>query len=220
MIAKDLITTNILPLLPNDTVQQALNILSFYHLRELPVVQNGNFVGLVSVDDLLHLHQELPVSGFIRSEQNLQKVSIGPYEHLYGIIHKMGDHKLSCLPVCDLENRFLGLIIQEDVLKAFAEMASVAEPGSILMLDVEPNYSLSEIAKTVEAEDATILSTFVTTREKGKLTLTIKINKQDAQAVIAALEHLGYKVSGSYDEAEYTELLQERYDHLMSYLDV
>ena len=53
MIAKDLITDEIPPLTHADTGEVALRWMDEFKVSHLPVLKNGNFVGLISESDIL-----------------------------------------------------------------------------------------------------------------------------------------------------------------------
>ncbi|MCB0586459.1 MAG: CBS domain-containing protein, partial [Phaeodactylibacter sp.] len=62
---------------------------------------------------------------------------------------------------------------------------------------------------------------FITTNlESTRVDITIKINRQNIQTIIATFERFDYDIKASFNEADYVGSLQERYDALMSYLNV
>jgi len=83
------------------------------------------------------------------------------------------------------------------------------------------DYSLVEIARIVESENAQILSSFITTNKDAFLMdVTIKVNRPDIHGIIATFERFNYKIKASFMEAQFTDTLRERYDLLMAYLSV
>ena len=64
--------------------------------------------------------------------------------------------------------------------------------------------------------------TFVTSNpeDSSLVEVTLKINRQDIHNILSAFDRFGYEVKASFNEEEYLESLQERYDALMSYLNV
>jgi signal-transduction protein with cAMP-binding, CBS, and nucleotidyltransferase domain len=126
------------------------------------------------------------------------------------------------VPVVDYDGTYIGLVTQEDLLQYFARMDSFVSPGTILVLEMTKNdYSLSEIARIIESEGSSILSAFITTDAYStRLEVTLKINAQYIQNIIATFDRFNYVVKASYNESDYLETLQERYDSLMNYLNV
>ena len=53
MIAKDVITDEIPPLIHSDSGEKALRWMEEFKVSHLPVLKNGNFVGLISETEIL-----------------------------------------------------------------------------------------------------------------------------------------------------------------------
>lgn len=101
-------------------------------------------------------------------------------------------------------------------------MASFAEPGGIVVLEMNRrDYSLATLARLAEEEDTKVLSTFVTsTADSETVHVTLKLNRQDIGRVIDAYERHEYEVRETYPELLFPDHLKERYDSLMTYLNV
>jgi hypothetical protein len=110
----------------------------------------------------------------------------------------------------------------EDTLKFFAQTASFTESGSIIVLEVtKHDYALSNIARIAESENVIILSLFITSRpDSSRLDVTLKLNSQNSRNLLATFERHNYTVKASFNEVEYLDSLKERYDGLMTYLNV
>ena len=50
--------------------------------------------------------------------------------------------------------------------------------------------------------------------------VTIKINRPNVQSILATFERFNYLIKASFNESDYLDSLQERYDSLMAYLNV
>ena len=74
---------------------------------------------------------------------------------------------------------------------------------------------------SIESEGAHILNSFVTKEPiNDKISLTLKVDKLEVSAIVATLERMSYEVNASYQEKEYYNNLQDRYDALMHYLNI
>lgn len=49
----DVMTTPVISADPNDSIQQCMETMTTCHCRHLPVVENGNLLGIVSIGDLV-----------------------------------------------------------------------------------------------------------------------------------------------------------------------
>ncbi len=219
MIAEELITNSIVPLRTSDTGEEALGIMAEFYVKHLPIVNNTQLLGLVSEDDLLNHDPEDPVGAM---DLSLFRPYVKAADHFYEVLRMLALHHLSVIPVVDEEDNYMGLITLEDVLQYFSRLGGFADPGSVIVLETSRRgYSLSEIARIVESENAAVLSAFVTTSIDGStVEVTIKINAQNDNAILATFERFGYDIKASYREEEYGDVLRERYDSFMSYLNV
>ena len=49
----EVMSTNVLTVKPNDTVEQAMSIMSDKHIRHLPVLEGNKVIGMLSIGDLV-----------------------------------------------------------------------------------------------------------------------------------------------------------------------
>lgn len=219
MIASNLISHGIIPLRTSDTGKEALSIMSDFYIKHLPIVNNKELLGVISEDDILNFDVEEAVGSY---QLSLRRPYVRENDHIYDILRLISEQNLTIVPVVDLENNYLGLISQEDLLRFFANIGSFTEPGSIIVFEMSKrDYSLAEISRIVESEDAAILSSFITSSlESSLIDVTIKINRQDIQRIIASFERYEYQIKASFQETDFFDSLKERYDSLMAYLNV
>jgi len=219
MIAKDLISSQLLPLQASDTGEQAMTMMSIYHVKHLPLVDDHNKVAQVlSEEDILKYGMENELDEISSGLE----ITVQEKDHLFDVLAKIAEHNLTSVPVVDDEDQFVGIISQEELLQHYANGFSFKEPGSIIVLEMkENNYSLAEISRLVEGEHASILSSQLTKVEKTDLSLvTLKVNKKDISKIVATLERFDYLVKASFTEDDYPDILKDRYDSLMNYLNV
>ncbi len=219
MIAEKIISTAILPLKTSDTGNDALTIMEDFFVRHLPIVNDKQLLGVISEDDILIHNIEDPVGSYALS---LVKPYVRGNDHIYEVMRVLAEQKLTVIPVVDEEGNYLGMISQEDVLNFFAKTACFSEMGSIIVLEVSSrDYSLAEIARIVESEGASILSSFLTShKESTRVEVTLKINRQNVQSILGTFRRFNYEIKAAFNESDYLESLQERYDALMSFLNV
>ncbi len=219
MIAKELISEDILPLRTSHTGEDALAMMSEFHVRHLPIVKGTQLLGLISEDDVLDYDTDATVGSY-KSEKTLPFV----YErnHIYDIMRLLNEHHLTLIPVVDKTQNYMGVVTLEDLLKYFAESASFGEHGSVVVLTVNRyNYSLSQIARIVESENTIILNSFITsTPDSNEIDITLKLDRSDISKILSSFRRYEYDIKASFSESEYIDSLQEHYESLMSYLSV
>ncbi len=220
MIAIDLITYDIPPLVHTDTGEKALIWMDEFKVSHLPVLKNGNFVGLVSethILDKMNVSENLDVLF-----QHLPRPFVFSNAHLFEILSKISEFKISVIPILDEHEQYLGCTSVFELMTSIANTSSMKEKGGILVLEVnEFDYSMAQIGQIVESNDAKILSsTILSDASSTKLDITLKINQVDLTSIIRTFERYDYVVKASFQNGAGTEDLQWRYDVLMNYLNL
>lgn len=220
MVAKQLISSEIPALTLQQTGKDAFHFLSDFHVKHLPVTDDGRLVGIISEEDIFNHKLYEPVGEYDFSM--LRHFSVSENDHVFEVMRVMGENRLTIIPVVDASGKYLGLVSQNDLLRSFASTTSFAEPGGILVLEMPTrNYSLAQIARIVEDEDAKILSALVSSgQESETIEVTLKLNRHELGRIIAAFERYEYEVKEYHDETEHSEAVRERYDSLMAYLNI
>ena len=219
MIASEIISYDIPPLKLSDTGAKALDWMEEFKTSELPVVDNGTYVGLISESVILDknkIDNAINVYDF-----TFNKPFATQNQHLFEIISLIVQNDINVLPVIDEKENYLGLITIKRILQYFSQVVSVANTGSILTIELNINdYSLAEIVNLVESEGAKILTSFITSLpDSKKMELTLKINKTEISRIINAFERHNYTVVASYNESEYHKDIKDRYDEFMRFLN-
>ncbi|SRR6056297_518802 len=221
MIAQQLISEEINPLRTSDTGLEALNWMSYYKISHLPIVNDQEFLGLISEEDIYNLNN--PGDPIGNHKLSLFRPYVYYNQHIYEVLQTASGLKLSVVPVIDEENLYLGLITMVELMHQFAKLTAVDSTGGIIVLEIHQNeYSLSEISQIVESNDSKILSFYITTRsESVMMELTLKVNVSDITSIIQTFKRFNYEVKASYQEVDKNDdLMNSRYEMLMKYLNI
>ena len=220
MLAKELISDMVFPLKTSDTGIQALNLMDVFRISHLPIVNNKEFLGLISESDIIDMND--PEEAIGNHKLSLQKAYVYSNQHLYDIIELVSKNKLTVVPVLDDSNHYLGLITVTDLLHYIADIFSLKQSGGLIMIEVsQKDYSASEISHIIEDNDAKLLSLYINAiKDTQLLEVVIKINKVDVSSVIQAFERYNYNVKGYFTELdEGDDIYDERYESLMRFLN-
>ncbi len=130
MKVKEIMTTDLVTVSMDDTletVQEIFDTTAFHHIL---VVENGKLTGVVSDRDYLRSinpNVGTPVET-TRDSSTLQKkvhqimsrelVILKKDAEIYDAVRLFNNHNISCIPVIDDENRPVGIISWRDILKS------------------------------------------------------------------------------------------------------
>ncbi|TGE26279.1 CBS domain-containing protein [Hymenobacter metallicola] len=222
MIAEDLLNQMIPPLKVSDSAGKAAKWLEEFHVGQLPVLDNRLYRGLITEADLLDYdHPDEPLTNvpFGFAEVHVQRD-----QHFYSIMELAIQNKIQLVPVLDDQHEYLGVVTVGDTLAAFGQLPIAAGQGGILVLSMdERDYSLTQISRYVEENNAKILSAHVAQDEHDpyKIRLTLKLNTPNMARITATLERFGYVITAQFSGAgEVGENEQERFDGLLKYLSL
>jgi acetoin utilization protein AcuB len=221
MVAKDLISEVIPSLKTSDTGQTALNWMEIFRISHLPIVNNQDFLGLISDADIYDMNQpEEPIGNH---ELTLLKPYVDTEQHIFEVIGLASRLKLTVVPVLDNNNHYKGVITTSDLVRFLARISSMDQPGGIIVLEItERDYSLSQIAQIIESNNVKVLSMYITSPpDSMRLEVTVKVNSNDIVSVIRTFERYNYEVkTWVTTDDSMDRFYSERFDLLMKYLNM
>lgn len=221
MTAKDLISDVVPALKTSDTAQTALNWMETFRVSHLPIVNESDYLGLISDSDIFDLNQpEEPIGNH---ELSLPRPCVKLTQHIYEVIALSARYKLTVVPVVDDQMHYRGVITYHDMVRGVASFSSIDQPGGVIMLNVVArDYSMSRISQIVESNDARILSMAITSDpDSTSLEITLKVNTTDLASIIRTFERYSYEVTTWVtDNDELDRFYTDRYNLLMKYLNM
>jgi acetoin utilization protein AcuB len=220
MFAIELIADAIPPVHTSDSIQKAVDRMVEFRIRHLPIVNEDQFLGLLSENDLAGESDfQTPVGALALSLVN-------PYvleeQHIYDVIRLFYERQLTVVPVLDANKNYSGLITINSLTQYFAALTSVEQPGGIIVLEINnKNNSLAHMAQIVESDNAQILSSYVRTfPDSTRMEVTLKVNKQDISTIIATFLRYEYDIKATFNHTDDNDNSRDRYNSLMNYLNL
>lgn len=221
MIAHELISDRIPSVTSDDTAGMVLDWMGEFKLQQLPIVDKGQYKGIITEEDILE-SSDLSVSiGNIRFA-GWDSAYIYYGNHVYDAIEVMANLKIEILPVLDEENMYMGVITLKDLANYLGKLFAIQEPGGILVLEVPiHSYVLSEIGRIAESADAKVLSLYLApVPNTNDILLTLKLNVEDLSRIVATFERFDYKIVRTYHKVERRDDYHQNLDALIKYLDI
>ena len=222
IIAEDLLNQMIPPLKVTDSLEKAARWLEEFHVSQLPVLDNRHYRGLITEAGLLDQEDQGQLLGNL--PLGYADVHVQRDQHFYNIIELAVQNRIQLVPVLDEQQEYLGVVTVSDTLAPFGKMpVATSQQGIIVLVMEERDYSLSQISRYVEENNAKIMSAHVAQDEHDsyRIRLTLKLNTPSLTRIIATLERFGYSITAQFSgTAEVSENEQERFDALLKYLNI
>jgi len=220
MNARELINDSFPPLTLSDNGLKGLGWMEEFRVEHLPIVDQEKYLGLISEQDILKLTA-------LDQPLETQKLSlIHPFvlanKPVFEVVRTMSKDKLTLIPVLDEEHHYLGLITLADILKHYSDSGIFEDANGVIVIEMSPkSYSMAELARLIELEDARIMSSYVTPNARHEtIDVTLKINQRELTRILSSLTRHGYLVKEHYHQSEFVDDLKSRYDLLMNYLGI
>ncbi|MBN3521487.1 CBS domain-containing protein [Algoriphagus lutimaris] len=221
MQAYEFINNLIPPLKLSDKSGKALSWMEEIRTDILPVVDQGNFLGLIREEMIFDqndpetLIEEIPLDNL--------NCWVFSDKHIYDVLRVGAEQNSNVVGVLSRDKVYLGVVTMEDSIAAFADSLSIQSQGSVLILSLYmTDYSLAEISRIIETENTKVLSSFITSDplDDAKIKLTLKLDKPELRHIKATLERFGYKILDHYQEESGISSEEDRIGNLLRFLDI
>lgn len=204
-----------------DNAEKAILWMGELRTNFLPVIEKGHFKGFVSEEIIFEnndLGKEIREIKLIAENCYLNRK-----QHYFDIIRLIKEYNIDLVAVVDDNMNYLGVVTIDDVINAISESSAIQNPGAIIILSISKiDYSLAEVTRLVEENNAKILSSYVKSdpKDSSRLLLTLKINTMESKRIIATLERFGYNILAQFLESEDQENHKDRLNLLLKYIDL
>lgn len=204
LVVRDLMTRNPTTLGPEASVAEALRLFWEKEIRHVPIVENGELVGIVSDRDLT---EASPAADDPDREETMQGIRVGdvmsrevvtahPQDPTGYAAKEMYEKKLDALPVMD-DQELLGIVTSTDVMRALVMLTGVHESGSQVEVQTsDRSGALAEIVECINDLDVDIVSALSEPEKRaGNRTMVFRLSAEDPSTVVQSLHMAGYSAS-------------------------
>lgn len=204
-----------------DDAEKAILWMGELRTNFLPVIENSRFKGFISEEIIFEnndLEKQISTIKLVGDNCYLNK-----NQHFYDVIRLFKDFNIDMVAIVDDSDNYLGVVTIDDIMNAFSQTSAIQSPGGIIIIKLNQiDYSLSEISRLVEENNAKILSTYIKNDpiESDRILLTLKINTSEISRIIATLERFGYTIIAQFKESPARIDQKDRLDLLMKYINI
>lgn len=205
MIVEEIMKTEVATLSVQNTIMDAIHLMSKKRIRHLPIVdQDQHLVGLITDRDIRDATPSIfcvdenrdvlkkPVNTLMKTEI----ITGHPLDFVEETASLFYEHHIGCLPILK-GKKLVGIITETDLLHTLVQLTGAHQPGSQIEVKV-PNIAgmLSEIALIIRNRRANILSVLVypDRNDSQYKILVFRLKTMNPIAVIDDLKNAGYTV--------------------------
>ncbi len=111
----DVMVSDVKSVRPDIPMNDLLEIMRQGRISGTPVVEGGNLVGLVSIEDLIHAMRKGELAEPISQYMARNVVTVKVYEPVVRAIEIFSEQRFGRLPVMDENDRLVGIITKGDI---------------------------------------------------------------------------------------------------------
>ena len=220
MTAENYIDSSIPYVTPDYTCSRVLSLMDTFKMSHLSVVENDIYIGMVSEDEL---YDKNLFEGKLSEFGVMRAPYVQSTQHILDVLAVATQFSVPIVPVVSADRKYLGAVTSQNLLDAVAKITNVQSKGAVLVLEMGVHdYSMSEIARIVESENAKLISSYVTEYEDStRMDVTLVLNMAEISPVVKSLERYGYKVNTFFSGSnKIDDFYRERYKLLMNYMKI
>lgn len=201
MIVAQLMTANPVTVAPSDGLESAYEKMKTGRFRQVPVVDQGKLIGILTDRDLRQYLGQLTRTN-VEAAMAALPFSVRPSTPVEQAAHLLVTTKIGSLPVVE-NGKLVGIITASDMLHALEAILGSAGDGSVRIdLDVAGSGEISAAISLVRTICPVLcMGTYSRNATDGQV-LYVRVTATGAQHVARALEQYGFKVLAVHRESD------------------
>ena len=196
MLVARRMSRNPIAILPEASIQEAIELMKEHSIRHLPVVDGEErLVGWVSDTDLrgvfiASMIEELTVGDVMIADP----ITVSSSDVLEQAALLITKHKIGGMPVLE-DGKLVGIITVVDILEAFIDIMGVLASSSRLDVRLgDSRDAFQEVSRIIREHDGEVISVGILSQEPPERIYSFRIEKCDTEPLRQALEEQGTEV--------------------------
>lgn len=202
----------------SSSISEVIDFLIEENLTHYPIIENGVFLGNISLNDAETLNQE---DLLINCSSLLEVFFVRENGFWFEVLELFSKHQTNLIPVLNTENKCIGAYRFDDVISFFSETPFIKETGTTVIIQKNSfNYSISQISQIFEINNSKIFGIIITEIKDQTVQITIKATSINLNEIIQTLRRFEYDVISQHAEDHFLSDLKERSEYLDKYLNI
>jgi acetoin utilization protein AcuB len=203
MLVSKRMTPDPITVTADDLMIQAKLRMQKGNFRRLPVVSNGQLVGIITDRDIQQHVGLLDRTG-VKVAMSENPLTVTPATTVEAAAQLLIKQKIGGLPVVE-NNRLVGIITATDIMQAFLDVMGASEETStrIDFIPAGETEGLGEASRIIAQEGGEVLSLGSHRKKWGDTPVYyLRLRSGDAGAIAKVLSQKGFEVLGVYPVGE------------------
>lgn len=210
MLIKDFMTPVVVTVGEDQTMLEARELLLSKNLLSLPVVDDLKRVrGIITMTDIgksspsagttLSKYEANYLLGRLRVKDIMSRnvITVNAEDSIESIALHIYKSRVNAFPVVDMNNKLVGIIAQNDLLRAFVVALGLNRPCTRITIEDKDEVGvLADIAQIFKKNSVNIISLFTHTgTEDGSAEIVVRAQLDNHMDMIEQLREAGYNVT-------------------------
>ena len=197
-----------------DSVAKALKTLRTQGVNALAVVENKDFIGLVSSEILSQALS--PEQSLTDLRTHFSTFRMEEEEDVLASLPWFDEPNLDVIAITNAEGLFRGYLTKNEVGNLLLNSGVENKNGGIIRIPFQASRdSLSTIIRIIEEENGFVVRSFF-----QEPNVVLQVQTETFGKIISNLERHGIFIEKAFVFGEQLEVDQDRFDHLMRFIDL
>jgi CBS domain-containing protein len=197
-----------------DSVAKALKTLRIQGVSALAVVENKDFIGLVSSEILSQALS--PEQSLADLRNHFSTFRMEEEEDVLASLPWFDEPNLNVIAITNAEGLFRGYLTKNEVGNLLLNSGVENKNGGIIRIPFQASRdSLSTIIRIIEEENGFVVRSFF-----QEPNVVLQVQTETFGKIISNLERHGIFIEKAFVFGEQLEVDQDRFDHLMRFIDL
>jgi len=199
MLVHDIMTTPVVSISPDVTLQDAYKTMQEKGIRHLPIVEGERLVGVITDRDLRLATSTLapvpfPSGGKVEGSMCRAVETADPMDPVEEAARKMRVKKIGCLPVVD-DGRLVGIVTGLDLLDALMRMTGADKPsGRVEVRLPDQPGELARLTTLLSERDLNVHSVLTYPDDPGQVRTVLRVGSIETRPLAQDLRRAGFEV--------------------------
>ena len=113
----DTMTLDVKATTPSTRISELLEILRVWHMSGLPVLENNELIGIISIEDIVHAMEQNDLAAPVSKHMSTRIYTVKEYEPVVKAIEKFSQYRVGRLPVLNEKGDLVGIITKGDITR-------------------------------------------------------------------------------------------------------
>ena len=113
----DTMTRDVKTATPSTRISQLLEILRVRHMSGLPVLENEELIGIISIEDIVHAMEQNDLGAPVSKHMSTRIYTVKEFEPVVKAIEKFSQYRVGRLPVMNENGKLVGIITKGDITR-------------------------------------------------------------------------------------------------------